>query len=552
MSNKKSPFTHLNDLPRGVDILHNPILNKGTAFSLKERQVLGLKGLLPPHVLTQDEQKVKVLSAFRGKQSDLEKYIYLLALQDRNEYLFYRLIIDEIEEMMPIIYTPTVGKACQEFAHIYRRPRGIYISSNDQGSIKQILSNWIYKDLDVIVVTDGERILGLGDLGADGMGIPIGKLSLYTACGGIDPARTLPITIDVGTNNKELLAEPLYIGLRQNRLRGEKYDALIDEFMEAVTEQFPDVLIQFEDFANQNAKRLLEKYRNDYCMFNDDIQGTGSVILAGLLSAMRLLKTQLKNQKILFYGAGSAAFGIAEMIVKKMMQSGLSIEKARKQIYFIDSKGLVVKSRNNLNELKLLYAHSFEENSDLLSAVKVAQPSILIGVSGQGGAFTEPLIREMGRVNSHPIIFALSNPTSKSECTAEQAYNWTGGRAIFASGSPFDPVQIENKKFYPGQGNNAYIFPGVGLGVVVSKSSLITDEMFIVAADTLANMVTEKDLKKGRMYPSITKICDISYKIAIKVANIAFDKNIAHIPTPKNLEETVRATMFSPEYPVYI
>ena len=552
MSNKKSPFTHLNYLPRGVDILHNPILNKGTAFSLKERQVLGLKGLLPPHVLTQDEQKVKVLSAFRGKQSDLEKYIYLLALQDRNEYLFYRLIIDEIEEMMPIIYTPTVGKACQEFAHIYRRPRGIYISSNDQGSIKQILSNWIYKDLDVIVVTDGERILGLGDLGADGMGIPIGKLSLYTACGGIDPARTLPITIDVGTNNKELLAEPLYIGLRQNRLRGEKYDALIDEFMEAVTEQFPDVLIQFEDFANQNAKRLLEKYRNDYCMFNDDIQGTGSVTLAGLLSAMRLLKTQLKNQKILFYGAGSAAFGIAEMIVKKMMQSGLSIEKARKQIYFFDSKGLVVKSRNNLNELKLLYAHSFEENSDLLSAVKVAQPSILIGVSGQGGAFTEPLIREMGRVNSHPIIFALSNPTSKSECTAEQAYNWTGGRAIFASGSPFDPVQFENKKFYPGQGNNAYIFPGVGLGVVVSKSSLITDEMFIVAADTLANMVTEKDLKKGRMYPSLTKICDISYKIAIKVANIAFDKNIARIPTPENLEETVRDTMFSPEYPVYI
>ena len=552
MGNKKSPFTHLNDLPRGVDILHNPILNKGTAFSLKERQVLGLKGLLPPHVLTQDEQKVKVLSAFRGKQSDLEKYIYLLALQDRNEYLFYRLIMDEIEEMMPIIYTPTVGKACQEFAHIYRRPRGIYISSNDQGSIKQILSNWIYKDLDVIVVTDGERILGLGDLGADGMGIPIGKLSLYTACGGINPARTLPITIDVGTNNKELLAEPLYIGLRQNRLRGEEYDALIDEFMEAVTEQFPDVLIQFEDFANQNANRLLKKYQNDYCMFNDDIQGTGSVTLAGLLSAMRLLKTQLKNQKILFYGAGSAAFGIAEMIVKKMMQSGLSIEKARKQIYFIDSKGLVVKSRNNLNELKLLYAHSFEENSDFLSAVKVAQPSILIGVSGQGGAFTEPLIREMGRVNSHPIIFALSNPTSKSECTAEQAYNWTGGRAIFASGSPFDPVQIENKKFYPGQGNNAYIFPGVGLGVVVSKSSLITDEMFIVAADTLANMVTEKDLKKGRMYPSITKICDISYKIAIKVANIAFDKNIARIPTPENLEETVRDTMFSPEYPVYI
>ena len=347
MKNKKIPSSNLNDLPKGLELLHNPILNKGTAFTLNERQELQLEGLLPPQIMTQDEQKVRVLAALRGKNSNLEKYIYLRALQDRNEYLYYRIIIDEIEELMPIIYTPTVGEACQQFAHIYRQPRGIYISDRDKGSINNILFNWPYKDLDVIVVTDGERILGLGDLGADGMGIPIGKLSLYTACAGIDPAKTLPVTIDVGTDNKELLDDPLYIGLRHSRIRGKKYDAIIDEFMETVSKQFPTVLIQFEDFANQNASRLLGKYRSNYCMFNDDIQGTGSVTLAGLLSAMRLLNESLKDQKFLFYGAGSAAFGIAEMIVQKLMQFEMTIEEARSKIYFFDSKGLVVKSRNN-------------------------------------------------------------------------------------------------------------------------------------------------------------------------------------------------------------
>ncbi|SVA78792.1 uncharacterized protein METZ01_LOCUS131646, partial [marine metagenome] len=378
MKNKKSPSSNLNDLPKGIELLHNPILNKGTAFSHNERQKLKLEGLLPPQIMTQDEQKVRVLAALRGKDSNLEKYIYLRALQDRNEYLYYRIIIDEIEELMPIIYTPTVGEACQQFAHIYRQPRGIYISDRDKGSINNILSNWPYKDLDVIVVTDGERILGLGDLGADGMGIPIGKLSLYTACAGIDPAKTLPVTIDVGTDNKELLDDPLYIGLRHSRIRGKKYDAIIDEFMETVSKQFPTVLIQFEDFANQNASRLLGKYRSNYCMFNDDIQGTGSVTLAGLLSAMRLLNGSLKEQKFMFYGAGSAAFGIAEMIVQKLMQFEMTIEEARSRIYFFDTKGLVVKSRNNLNEQKLLYAHQLGEETELFSAVKITQPSVLI------------------------------------------------------------------------------------------------------------------------------------------------------------------------------
>ncbi len=552
MKNKNSPSSNLNDLPKGIELLHNPILNKGTAFSHNERQKLKLEGLLPPQIMTQDEQKVRVLAALRGKDSNLEKYIYLRALQDRNEYLYYRIIIDEIEELMPIIYTPTVGEACQQFAHIYRQPRGIYISDRDKGSINNILSNWPYKDLDVIVVTDGERILGLGDLGADGMGIPIGKLSLYTACAGIDPAKTLPVTIDVGTDNEELLDDPLYIGLRHSRIRGKKYDAIIDEFMETVSKQFPTVLIQFEDFANQNASRLLGKYRSNYCMFNDDIQGTGSVTLAGLLSAMRLLNGHLKDQKFMFYGAGSAAFGIAEMIVHKLMQFEMTIEEARSKIYFFDSKGLVVKSRNNLNEQKLLYAHQLSEETELFSAVKIIQPSVLIGVSGQKGAFTEPIVCEMFRKNIHPIIFALSNPTSKSECTPEQVYNWTDGHAIFASGSPFDPVQYNNKIFHPGQGNNAYIFPGVGLGVVVSRASLVTDEMFITAAETLADMLSDSDLEKGRLYPPLTEIREISINIALKVAEVAFDKNIARVSRPENLMSTIEEMMFSSKYPLYI
>ena len=384
------------------------------------------------------------------------------------------------------------------------------------------------------------------------MGIPVGKLSLYTACAGIDPSRTLPITIDVGTNNEILLADPLYIGLRTKRIRGNDYDDLIDEFMNAVAEKFPNVLVQFEDFANLNACRLLEKYRGGYCMFNDDIQGTGGVALAGLLSAMRLLNESLEDQKILFYGAGSAAYGIAEIIVQKMMQSGVNIGDARCKICFFDSRGLVVKGRTNINDQKKLYAHKMEDEFDLKAVINTFQPNILIGVSGQKGAFAESIIRKMGEINDHPIIFALSNPTSKSECTAEQAYNWSEGRAIFTSGSPFDPVSYGKHTFYPGQGNNAYIFPGVGLGVIVSKSLRVTDEMFITAADTLSSMVSKEDLSRGRLYPPLEKIRDISFKIAVNVAQVAFDNKIARLPCPENLEECVRATMFQPDYPSYV
>ncbi len=538
--------------PKGEELLHNPILNKGTAFTSKERQALGLEGLLPPHILTQDEQKIKVLSTVREKETSLEKYIYLLSLQDRNETLFYRLIIDEIEEMMPIIYTPTVGNACQKYGHIFRRPRGLYISYSNKGSIDTLLSNWPHQDVDVIVVTDGERILGLGDLGADGMGIPIGKLSLYTACAGIDPAKTLPITIDVGTNNAELLSDPLYTGLRKKRLRGNEYDEIIDEFMHATANRFPNALIQFEDFANQNANRLLEKYRHSYRTFNDDMQGTGSVTLAGILSAMRILNESLDKQNILFYGAGSAAIGIAEIIVQKMMLSGLSMDEARRRIYFFDSKGLVVKERENLSTQKELYAHNLREETNLENVINTMKPSILIGVSGQPGTFDESVIRKMATVNDRPLIFALSNPTSKSECTAEQAYAWTDGRAIFTSGSPFDPVSWGDATFYPGQGNNAYIFPGVGLGVVVSRSLYVTNEMFIAAAETMVDIVTDNDLEKGRLYPSLTKIRDISCKIAISVARVAFDSKIAGISHPDNLEEYVKNSMFKPTYKNYV
>ncbi len=544
--------TSLESLPKGIDLLHDPLFNKGTAFSYQERRMLNLEGLLPPHVLDQDEQKIKVLETVRSKETDMEKYIYLMALQDRNETLFYRLLTDEIEEFMPIIYTPTVGQACQEYGHIFRRPRGMYICYNDKGFIKGILQNWNRKNVDVIVVTDGERILGLGDLGADGMGIPVGKLSLYTVCAGIHPIRTLPITIDVGTNNEELLNDPLYIGLRQKRIVGDEYDKLIDEFVEAASEVFPNVLIQFEDFANQNAYRLLNRYRNNYCTFNDDIQGTGSVILAGLLTVMTYLKTSFQQQRILFYGAGSAAIGIAEDIASIMVTDGMSLHEAKEKIFFFDSRGLVVKGRDHLTPNKEKFAHEMEGESNLLEAIKKIKPTIIIGVSGQPKVFTKEVIEEMTALNDRPVVFALSNPTNKSECSAEEAYQWSEGRAVFASGSPFNPVEYNGKTFYPGQGNNAYIFPGVGLGTVISKSKFVVDEMFIIAAKTLASMVGEEDLEKGRMYPSLKSIRDISLNIATAIAEYAFDHGLAQVPRPENIYQCVKEEVYQPEYKSYV
>lgn len=549
--NKNNHEAPLHELPIGVNILHNPILNQGTAFTEEERDLLKLRGLLPSRVLTQEIQAQRILHNFRKKQSDLEKYIYLIDLEDRNEALFYRVVIDNLLEMMPIIYTPTVGQACQEYGNIFRRPRGLYISANDRGRVAEILSHWPYDDVRVIVITDGERILGLGDLGAQGMGIPVGKLSLYTACAGIDPATTLPVMLDVGTNNEALRNNPFYIGLPQPRLRGEAYDELVDEFMTAVSARFPQAVVQFEDFSNQNAFRLLRKYRDDYRTFNDDIQGTAGVALAGLYSALRLTGGQLAEQKLLFLGAGEAGIGIADLVVSAMMQAGLTAEAARRRCWFVDSSGLVQSGRTNLAEHKLPYAHDHKAVATLLEAVEALQPTAIIGVSGMPRMFTQPVVEAMAYLNERPIIFALSNPTSKSECTAEEAYTWTDGRAIFASGSPFDPVSLNGRTFVPGQGNNSYVFPGVGLGIVVTGARHVTDEMFLAAAQTLAGLVREENLAAGLIYPSLQRIREVSAHIATAVADVAYTQGLATAPRPKNLLATMQSHMYQPVYRNY-
>jgi malate dehydrogenase (oxaloacetate-decarboxylating)(NADP+) len=538
--------------PRGAPLLRDPRLNKGTAFTEHERDALGLRGLLPPHMCTQEEQVERVLENFRRLGSPLEKYILLESLQDRNERLFFRVIMENLEEMMPIIYTPTVGRACQEFGHIYRRPRGLFISAADRGRIAQVMRNWPRREASMIVVTDGERILGLGDLGANGMGIPIGKLSLYTACAGLHPRRCLPIMLDVGTNNESLLKDPLYLGLRQARLAGESLDDFVDEFIDASQKVFPGVVVQFEDFANHNAFRLLENYRDQICCFNDDIQGTAAVTVAGIFSALRVTGKPLSEQTFLCLGAGEASTGICDLLVTAMTADGLEERAARARCWMVDSKGLVVAERKRLAEHKLPYAHEHPPIADFLGAVKALRPTAILGAGATAGLFTREVIAAMSELNDRPIIFALSNPTSKAECTAEQAYAWSGGRALFASGSPFAPVECEGKLFVPGQGNNSYIFPGVGLGVVATGASRVTDAMFMAAARTLADRVRQYDLDQGSLYPPLTEIRDVSAHIATAVAEVAFQDDLADIDRPDDLHEFIRSHMYDPRYLSYI
>ena len=453
------------NFPQGIDLLHDPMLNKGTAFTETERETFHLRGLLPPRVFTLAEQQQRIMENFERKESDLERYIYLVALQDRNETLFYRTVVDHIERMMPIIYTPTVGEACRLFGHIFRRPRGLYVSAHDRGRIRELLQNWPGRDVRVIVVTDGERILGLGDLGAHGMGIPIGKLSLYTACAGIHPQQCLPVMLDVGTENEVLLHDPLYIGVQQHRLRGAEYEALVEEFMLAVKAVFPQALIQFEDFATANALALLDRFRNRASAFNDDIQGTAAVVAAALLTASRATGVPFAHQRLVFLGAGAAATGIANLIVTLMMEEGLTRDEATRRCWLVDVDGLVVTDDPGLAPFKRALAQPVPKLPDLISVIRAARPTALIGVSGQAGGFSTEVLRTMADINHRPIILALSNPTSHSECTAEQAYRSSEGRAIFASGSPFAPVHRDRQSFVPAQANNAYVFPGVGLGV---------------------------------------------------------------------------------------
>ena len=541
----------LRDLPKGLALLQDPALNKGSAFTEKERDALELRGLLPPHVHSQDEQVTRVLNNLRRISDPLDKFVALNALHDRNEALFFRVLCDNIDEMQPLVYTPTVGLACQKYGLVFQRPRGIFIGANDRGHVAEVLCNWPYQ-AGIIVVTDGERILGLGDLGANGMGIPVGKLSLYTACAGVHPQLCLPVTIDVGTNNETLLKDPFYVGLRQRRITGAAYDELIDEFITAARAVFPGVVIQFEDFANHNAFRLLSKYRDRICVFNDDIQGTASVALAGIFSALRVTGGDLRDQKLLFLGAGEAATGIADLVASAMVAQGLSAEQARQRCWLVDSRGLVVKSRTDLAEHKLPYAHDHAGIGNFLAAVKTLKPTALIGVAAVGGTFTQEVVEEMTRINERPIIFALSNPTSQAECDAEQAYQWSSGRALFACGSPFDPVTLNGKTFVPRQGNNSYIFPGMGLGAITSGARHITDDMFMTAAHTLAHLVTESDLEQGSLYPALPRIREVSAHIATAVADTAYKSGLAGKSRPQDVLADVRSQMYDPHYKSYV
>ncbi|KAH7301029.1 hypothetical protein KP509_23G008600 [Ceratopteris richardii] len=491
----------------------------------------------------------------RSYADPLQKYIAIMGLQERNERLFYKVLIDNVEELLPVVYTPTVGEACQKYGAIFQRPHGLYISLKERGKILDCLKNWPEKFVQVIVVTDGERILGLGDLGCQGMGIPVGKLALYTALGGIRASACLPITIDVGTNNETLLNDPFYIGLRQRRATGKEYNDLLHEFMCAVKQAYGEkILIQFEDFANHNAFTLLAKYQKTHLVFNDDIQGTAVVALGGLLAALKVTGGTLADQKFLFLGAGEAGTGIGEMIALEISeQTGIPVEEAREKIWLVDSKGLVVKSRwESLQHFKQNFAHEHEQCKDLLSAVQALKPTILIGTSGQGKTFTKEVIETFTSYNEKPVIFALSNPTSQSECTAEEAYTWSKGQAIFASGSPFDPVTYEGKTFIPGQGNNAYIFPGIGHGVLISGSIRMHNDMLLAAARALAAQVEQEHLHQGLIYPPFKHIRKISANIAVAVAEKAYELGLAtKLPKPSNLLKYAESCMYSPNYRNY-
>eukprot|EP00262_Sarcandra_glabra_P013756 TRINITY_DN387_c1_g2_i4.p1 TRINITY_DN387_c1_g2~~TRINITY_DN387_c1_g2_i4.p1 ORF type:complete len:628 (+),score=103.08 TRINITY_DN387_c1_g2_i4:268-2151(+) len=539
----------------GYSLLRDPHHNKGLAFTEKERDAHYLRGLLPPTCVTQELQEKKIMHNIRQYQVPLQRYMAMMDLQEMNERLFYKILIDHVEELLPVVYTPTVGEACQKYGSIFRRPQGLYISLNEKGKILEVLKNWPEKHIQVIVVTDGERILGLGDLGCQGMGIPVGKLSLYTALGGLPPSACLPVTIDVGTNNEELLKDEFYIGLRRRRATGQEYAELLDEFMCAIKQIYGEkVLIQFEDFANHNAFELLEKYRKSHLVFNDDIQGTASVVLAGLVAALKLVGGTLAEHTFLFLGAGEAGTGIAELIALEMSkQTKAPLEETRKKIWLVDSKGLIVRSRKeSLQHFKKPWAHDHEPVNGLLDAVKSVKPTVLIGTSGVGKTFTKEVVEAMASCNEKPIILALSNPTSQSECTAEEAYTWTKGRTIFASGSPFDPVEYNGKIYVPGQANNAYIFPGLGLGLVMSGTIRVHDEMLLAASEALAQQVTEEHFAKGLIYPPFSNIRKISAQIAANVAAKAYDLGLAtRLPRPKNLVKLAESSMYSPVYRNY-
>jgi malic enzyme len=553
---------------RGRELLLDARTNKGTAFPRDERESLGLHGLLPPGVCTFEQQLQRTYENLSANPTPIAKYNFLVALQDRNEVLFFRLLSEHIDEMMPIVYTPTVGEACQRFSHIFRRARGLYVGWDQRGKIASVLRNHRAKNVSIIVVTDGERILGLGDQGVGGMGIPIGKLSLYTLCAGIPPETTLPMMLDVGTENEERLADPLYLGLRQRRVRGDEYQAFVDEFVEAVRAVFPGTILQWEDFLKENAMHQLERFRDRLPSFNDDIQGTAAVAVAGMLASLRLSATKLgerrakpaklAEQRLLIAGAGASAQGIVRLFVAALMEEGMDERSAKSRVYMTDRNGLVVRGRAGLEEFKREYARSPEEIANwrcreraaitLEEAVENARPTMLVGTSAMPGIFTESVVRAMAKHNARPVIFPLSNPTAKSECTAGDAMKWSEGRALVATGSPFDPVDLAGRRYRIGQCNNSFIFPGVGLGAWVGRVKKITDAMFLDAARVLASSVSESDLDEGALFPRLAGIREISQAVARAVIDCAVSEGQADEAVSEDAENAVRRAMWFPEY----
>jgi malate dehydrogenase (oxaloacetate-decarboxylating)(NADP+) len=537
---------------RGISLLRDPRLNKSTAFTEAERESLGILGLVPEGIDSEETQIQRLLLQLAQKPTDLEKYIYLSQLQDTDETLFYRLLMSDPAQFLPLVYTPTVGEACLQFGHIIRRPKGLYISIKRKGHVGDVLRNWPERDVRFIVVTSGQRILGLGDLGANGMGIPIGKLALYTACAGVPPQFTLPVLMDCGTNNETLLRDPLYLGLRQTRPTIPELDDFVDEFITAVQQQFPDCCIQFEDWAGADAVRLLARYRDRVCCFNDDMQGTAAVALAGILGSLRITGGKLSDQTVLFLGAGSAAIGIADLLTEAITLEGTTAEKARARTWLFDINGLIESSRPDLADFQKPYAPPHAPIKNFVEAIETVKPTAIIGVSTVAGAFNQEVIGAMAQVNRRPIIFPYSNPTSHSECTAEEAYRWSDGRAVFASGSPFLPVRWRDHTFVPGQGNNVYIFPAIGMAVYATRARRITDEMFIAAARAVAEQVTQAELDTGLIYPPQSIILKTELYAAQCVAEVIFKRGLAQIAEPKDIGAFIESRTYKPQYPSLI
>jgi malate dehydrogenase (oxaloacetate-decarboxylating)(NADP+) len=533
---------------RGIELLQDPALNKSTAFTEAEKQAFGIVGLVPDVTESEDLQLSRVNMQLSHKSTDLDSYIYLVNLLDHNETLFYRTVMSDPARFLPIVYDPTIGEACLKFGHIYRQARGMYLSITRRGEVKEVLRNWPQKDLRFICVTDGGRILGLGDLGANGAGIPIGKLQLYTACAGVPPQYLLPMYLDAGTNNEQYLHDPLYLGLRKTRPTTEELYSFVDEFVEAVQEVFPKCCIHFEDWTGVDAVHLLERYRDKYCVYNDDVQGTAGITLAGMINATKLKGTKLRNEKYLFLGAGSAGIGLANLLCSALVDQGLPLNEAQSQVYMFDINGLLESTRTDLVDFQKPYAHKHVPTRDFVAAIESIKPTTIIGVSTTGGAFNQKVVEALSRINERPVILALSNPTEKAECTPEQAYTWSKGKAIYAAGVQFAPVHYNGQTFLPGQANNFYIFPAVGMAIFATQAKRVTDKMFIEAGQAVADQVSPELLKQGLLYPLQSNILETEIQTAARVAKLVFDSGLARVERPNDMVAFIRKHVYTPEY----